>query len=735
MKRNALLWIALGGALAGALAGCDGSTTKNEPQQIQNKVTLTNFDSCPALETYIEDNYVKQMQDSIDQQKAYGYGYWYGPGRGIEDSQAAPSANAAGGSGSKSSSPTSYTTTNTQVKGVDEADFMKNDGTRIFTLSGNSLFATQSWPPQDIKSAGQIAIEGWPQSMFLDEKNRITVFSSVWLTDPEANLGKTESDPDYCYYCYSGVSATKVTVVDVSDMANMKVTSELYYPGYMTDARRIGSSVRVVVGDYFNWPDGVSYWPEYDPNDPNKYNDKAVFDAALDKLKVSNEQAIRGKDLNFWLKKGKRRTADGKLVDIGYNCSDFTQMNAPTKLTGLLNIITVNLDKLEDQGHRLTLLGEMGTVYASTKSLYVAEWHWWWGWWNPGQQNAAYIHKFDITNPDKAIYQASGAMVGHINDQFSLDEYNDNLRVAHTIDTWEADPTATKDQPWLGTWKTTNRVTVFSQTKQSLIEVGTTGDLAEGERIQSSRFIGEKGFVVTFRQVDPLFTIDLKNPTSPKVVGTLKVPGFSSYIHPLDENHLLTIGVYIPEPTDPNQPTNWQERRQQLAIFDVSDFANPVQTFTLTSGTAYGWSEAQWDHHAFNYFPERGLLAVPFSDYSTTYCSGTDVNCWDGYWSSFISEVRVFKIDTKTGIEFKGALSMADVYKSYGTADWQYYYSPWIRRSVMASDADGKDFVYAISDAGVRVANLQTLETLGTAEFGPPTTGSGTSSSDGTGTK
>lgn len=722
--------------MVGALTGCNGTTGggNQEPQQVQQQVTLTPFETCSDLEQYIEDNYVKQMDEIIEQQRTGGYG-WFGRG-GVEDAAGGTPPQASNG-GSKTTAPTSYTQTNTQVKGVDEADFMKNDGTRIFTLSGSTLYATQSWPPQDIKSKGSLAIEGWPQSMFLDENNRITVLSSVWLTDPTANDGKTAGDADYCYYCYSGTQATKITVVDVTDMAAMKVTSELYYPGYMADTRRIGSSVRIVIGDYFNWPEGVSYWPPYDANHPDGYNDKVWFNAQLDILKSKNEAAIRSQTLDFWLKKGKRKAQDGSLIDVGYSCGDFTQMNAPTKLTGLLNIITVNLDKLDQgTGHRVTLLGDLGTVYASAKSLYVAEWHWWWGWWWNGQQDAAYIHKFDITNPDKAVYQASGPITGHIRDQFSLDEHNDNLRVAHTIQTWKDDPAS--DDQWAGTWETTNRVTVLGQDGAALNVRGTTPELAKGETIQSARFLGDKGYVVTFRQVDPLFTIDLSDASSPKVVGELKVPGFSTYIHPLDDNHLLTIGVYQPEQTDPNQPVNWEERRQQLTIFDVTDFANPVQKFTLTSGTAYGWSEAQWDHKAFNYFPERGLLAVPFSDYKTTGCGGsTDPNCWDTYWNSFISEVRVFKIDTKTGIEFKGALSMADIYKSYGYADWTYYYSPWIRRSVMASDADGKDFVYAISDAGVRVANLQTLETLGTAEFDPstttsPGTGTGTGTSGGT---
>ena len=129
---------------------------------------------------------------------------------------------------------------------------------------------------------------------------------------------------------------------------------------------------------------------------------------------------------------------------------------------------------------------------------------------------------------------------------------------------------------------------------------------------------------------------------------------------------------------------------------DVTDFAKPRQAFTQLVGTAYGWSDATYDHHAFNYFPERKLLAIPFSDYEA---SSSDP------WGRFTSEVRIFGVDTATGFTQRGAVSMKDVYIQGGSPDWSYYYTPWIRRSVLASDS-GVDYVYGVSDAGIRSANL-----------------------------
>jgi hypothetical protein len=252
---------------------------------------------------------------------------------------------------------------------------------------------------------------------------------------------------------------------------------------------------------------------------------------------------------------------------------------------------------------------------------------------------------------------------------------------------------------------TVNEVVVLGEAAGALVEVGRSEELAPGERIMSARFVGDIGYVVTFRQTDPLYTLDLSDPTHPTKVGELKVPGFSSYIHPLDATHLLTIGTYIPE-----VQTDWRERHLQLALFDVSDLAHPRQTFTQEVGAAWGWSEAQWDHKAFNYFPAKGLLAIPFADWFTRE---------DGSWH-FVSDLRVFEVDPQAGFTPKGTLDMADVlYRpsdcEYGYGCWSWYWTPQIRRSVMADD-----YVYAVSSGGVRVAHVDALgQPLATATFDP----------------
>jgi len=183
-------------------------------------------------------------------------------------------------------------------------------------------------------------------------------------------------------------------------------------------------------------------------------------------------------------------------------------------------------------------------------------------------------------------------------------------------------------------------------------------------------------------------------------------------LQPIDANHLLAIGVELPLLSD-GRP-DWSKRSLELSLFDVSDLAKPNRIRQVLVGTASAYSEALWDHHAFNWYrPDEakpGLLAIPFSDWVQP-ASST-------WWTGFVSDVRVFSVDPASGITPLGSLGMNDVYIQQGSGDWTWWYRPWVRRSVMSTDQAGTTFVYAVSDAGVRTAALPHLEVpLGTALF------------------
>jgi hypothetical protein len=686
-------------------AGCGGSSGRtpetNEP--VQSAARLEAFADCQALEQHIEDSASRQMRASLESIKDPQGGF-YDRSDG-EPPTGAPAEDAdSGGSASGGGGPNDHTGTNNQVEGVHEADFVQNDGTRIFVLSGPRLYVHRSWPAEQLARTALLEVEGWPREMLLDrERNRLVITSQVYEKRPGrpslAGGGIASDSPVDCagFGCgYMYGDTLKVTVVDVADLAAPRVVEQVYLPGGYLSARRVDAAVRLVLSDQFRWPSDVRFYPEYTPG---LYEDKERLAEVVDGLIKKNEQLIREQTLEQWLPPGRRVDAAGKVTPLTYACTDFLRANAPTGL-GFVTVLSMNLDASASEAAptRTSLVTAPGEVYASKDSLYLATNHWWW-WPEVGQTDHAYLHKFDIRDPGRATYVGSATMEGHISNQFALDEHEGVLRVATTVSTRKLDVSS----PRWGRIETVNRVLTFREEDGRLVEVGRSEDLAQGERIFSARFVGKKGYVVTFRQTDPLFTFDLSDPANPRKVGELKIPGFSTYIHPVGDTHLLTLG----EHRDENG--NWQSRSLKLSLFDVSDLANPREAFTQLLGSTSSYSEALHEHKAFNYFPAKGLLAVPFTDWRYDAAD---------YWSAFRSELRVFRVDTATGFTPVGAMSMKDAYQVFNYRNWTWYWQPTVRRSVMADD-----YVYAISDAGLRVSKVSALQTpLATSLFQPPVT-------------
>lgn len=687
------------GVVAVVAAGCDEGPRPVSPvdnEAVQQEARLETFPGCEALEQHIEDTATKQMRATLESYKQYSRGGWGGE---APPTTGAPQEDSAGGGGR----PTDYTGTNNQVAGVHEADFVQNDGTRIFVLSGPRLYIHRSWPAEQLARTAALEVEGWPREMMLDpERNRLVITSAV--SDPEVGSGSGGRAPGApvmdcagfgCGYSYS--NTVKVTVVDVADLASPRVVEQVYLPGGYLNARRVDGAVRLVVSDGFRWPADVRLYPEYSPG---LFDSRVRLAAHVDALIKANEQHIRAQTLAQWLPPGRRVTADGGVKPLSYDCTSFYRTNGPTGL-GLVSVLSLNLDADASEPTRTSLVGEPGEVYASHDALYLASRHWWW-WPEPGQTTHTYLHKFDLRDPDRATYVGSGTVEGYIVNQFSMDEHEGVLRVATTVDLPQERPgddgnTSSRTPP-----ETVNRVVTLREEGGRLKELGRSEDLARGERIFSARFVGTRGYVVTFRQVDPLFTFDLSDPAHPRKVGELKIPGFSTYIHPLGDTHLLTFGEHR------NEDGTWQDRALKLSLFDVSDLANPKETFTHQLGSMNSYSEALHEHKAFTYFPAKGLLALPFTDW--------DYNASD-YWSGFRSELRVFRVDTATGFSPVGTVSMRDMYQTFNYRHWSWYWQPTVRRSIMADD-----YVYAISDAGLRVSNVASLQTpLVTAPFHPPT--------------
>ena len=237
---------------------------------------------------------------------------------------------------------------------------------------------------------------------------------------------------------------------------------------------------------------------------------------------------------------------------------------------------------------------------------------------------------------------ASGTVPGRILNQFSLDEEDGFLRIATTTG-WGRDAS--------------NHVFVMEQEADSLEVVGSVKDIAPTETIQAVRFLGDVGFVVTFERVDPLFTLDLSNPYQPRLVGELEIPGFSSYLQPLGDNHLIGLGRNADEITG-------QVLGLQLSLFDVSDLANPRRTglYQFPGEGWGGYSEAEHDFKAFSLFPDQGILALP-----------VQVGNW---WNWQPAGLQVFRVGIASGFEFLGEIQHTqEIRRSFRIGDYLYSYS------------------------------------------------------------
>jgi hypothetical protein len=646
-------------------------------QEAENRSETVNYfkglSACADLEQHIEDRAVLQMKVSLEWARKWA----------IESLQwrnqpyYGSSVDAGSASGGGSAAPSNFTNTNLQHQGVDEPDMMKNDGTRAFVISGRKLFAATTWPATALKTQSSLALSGRAIEMFLAE-NRVVVFSSI-LETAFGLPSWCQSSAQSCSDWYS--NATVVTLVDVSDLTSMKIVGTRIVPGSYISARRIGHDIRLVTTSSMPLLDSLATYLPWE--EQMKLSTASEISRRFHALAQSNETKIRAQSLAQWIPSSTwKANAESSVESL--NCSQLAVPNVSARL-GLTNVSTFNIEN-PTQFKRQGMLAAVDAVYMNENSLYLSQSHWWW---NATDNNAqrTYLYRFDVSTPTAAEFVSSGRIEGHPLNQFSFDEFENVLRVATTVTDYK-------------TWQTVNRVVTLKTIENRLVELGRTEDLAPRERIKSARFVGPKAYVVTFRQVDPLYVIDLSTPANPRKVGELKIPGFSSYIHSIDDTHLLTIGT----------GTGGWRSDVTLQLFDVSDAAHPKQTHVIQVGTqASSWSnsEAQNNHKAFNYFAANKTLAIPFSDWQ----QGPD-----GSWT-FSSDLRVYTVDVQQGFTSKGAINMTDLLRndSCGNSSYWYcwYWEPQVRRSIMADN-----MVYAISSAGIRVASIDTLTSpIQTAPF------------------
>lgn len=530
-----------------------------------DRLRLTRFSDCDAFLDHVR-------AEAAERVGPYGFdvgGSWDMPVFADDRDFAVPATQAPvatvapdmplwGAEGSDDSADVTYTGTNVQETGVDEADLVKTDGARIVAIADGTLHVVDPTLPGAAVS-GSLRVGHEVAEMML-VGDRVVLFALDWDRR-------------------TGQPSLELVEVSIADPNEPTEVASVTIDGTYLSARLIGDRLRVAVSSA---PDQI---PFVLPGSP----------AGEQLAEDTNRQAVLDSTLADWTPEFEL-TVDGDEVASG-PLTDCAGLHRPGVFSGfdLLNVIDVDLgadagvsalaaafDVAGAPSGTVGVLGGGSTVYSSQSRMYVAttRWH------DPADATqdrtsdvTTAVHAFSIDAAEPTRYVASGEVDGTLLSQFSLDEHEGNLRVVVT------------DTDANGTTET--RLVVLAEQGDLLEQIGAVGGLGVGERLYSVRLMGDIGFAVTFRQIDPFYVLDLRDPTAPTIAGELKLPGMSTYLHPLGD--LAETGLVVGVGQDATE--TGMTTGLKVSVFDVSDPANPTEAgkWVMPGGS----SVAEYDHRAF----------------------------------------------------------------------------------------------------------------------------------------
>jgi uncharacterized secreted protein with C-terminal beta-propeller domain len=588
-----------------------------------------------------------------------------------------------------------YSGTNIQVEGVDEADIVKNDGKYIYTVSGNKIIIVDAYPAENAKIISEIELNGTPQEIFINN-DKLVVFGWENTYTQQATIPAVAGIGIISPRYYS--PKTFVNVYDMTDRSNPILKRNITIDGNYYDSRMIGDYVYVIANQpvyysgtepipmpviqsngisktiaptdvyYFDLPDSSYVFTNIvsinTQNDAEDINTKTYLTGYSENMYVSTSNIYlvytkRLSEYDFYDKIIDEAIMPVVPMDVKVKINSIRDSNKSkyekiSEIGKVLQDYISSLNPEEGANVMKDIQQRMETVQAE-----IAK-----------EMEKTDIYKISINNGN-IEYKANGEVPGYTLNQFSMDEYNNNFRIATTTGSWNQNQL--------------NNVYVLDS---NMNIVGKLEDLAHGERIYSVRFLGNKGYMVTFRQIDPLFVIDLSNPSNPQVLGYLKITGVSDYLHPYDETHVIGVGR---DATDQGRVQG-----MKLSLFDVSDVSNPKEISKYIIGERGTYSEALNDHKAFLFSKEKNLLVIPVSlaekDYQQT---------WQGAY--------VFNVDLENGFVLKGRIT----HTNETTNETNYYdYQSQIRRSLYIDNV-----LYTLSNKMIKMNDLNDLSKINQIEL------------------
>ena len=565
-----------------------------------------------------------------------------------------------------------YSATNVQVDGVDEADIIKTDGTYIYQVQGQKLTIVKAFPAADMSVVNSFTFTDpafRASDIYVDGNYLVVMGSSSYYRHPgpvpmllpgQSSGAVLEIYPSYYYPL--DIQTSKVIVYDTRDKTKLIKLREVELQGSIVSTRKIDSTVYMVANRHISW------YPYYD-------GDQDIpLPAYKDSLSGSSFHQIQPDKIRYF-------------PDALYPSYILT---AALDLSNLKTPLAID-----------SYLGNGENIYASLENLYVAV----------SQYN--YINQSRIINntrntsiykfalkPGATAYAGKGTVPGTILNQFSMDEHNNHFRIATTSDGPTSD----------GGFISQNNVYVLND---QLAVVGRVENIAPGEQIYSTRFMGERLYMVTFRTVDPFFVIDLAVPEKPQVLGQLKIPGYSNYLHPYDENHIIGFGKDTVEMKGWNGQSQAYEQGMKIAVFDVTDVSNPREMAKELIGDRGTDSELLHNHKALLFDRGKNLLAFPVTLMETgnNNSSNSDISKLD-YGRFTFQGAYVYNIDLSKGFQLQGRIThlTSDDYLKAG--DYWYNSPRNISRILYIGNV-----IYTISPAKIIAHDLGDLTHVNTVNL------------------
>jgi inhibitor of cysteine peptidase len=576
-----------------------------------------------------------------------------------------------------------YSKTNIQVEGVDEADIVKTDGEYIYIVSGGNITIVKAYPPEEAKVLSKIIVEGSIAGIFING-NKLAVFETEYGIYPlyeggvAYDLGSSSEEVNESTEDDETVSVPppvngstpddEPKVPEPTEPTEPVVMPEIIWEPPTTSIKVYDISNKAnpvltrnfsVDGNYFS----ARMIGDYVYVVTTQYTFFIETDVFLPRVHSNNETEVISADEIYYY----------NFSDTSYS---FTTIDA------------------QEPVHETILLGSTSTIYVSQNNIYLTFTDYTW---QENETTKTTIQRIKI-DKQAITFAAQGEVPGYVLNQFSMDEHNGYFRIATTTDNFG--------------WRTFAESEVTSKNNVYVLDmnlnvVGKLEDLAPGEQIYSARFMGDRCYVVTFRNIDPLFVIDLSNPTAPTVLGQLKVTGYSGYLHPYDENRIIGIGKETEY--EAKEDFSWYQG-VKISLFDVSDVSNPVELAKYEIGDRGTDSPVLWDHKALLFDKEKNLLVIP------VLVAEIDENNYDGeipdwaHGDPVWQGAYVFDISLD-GLELRGGITHIE---DAELLKFGYYFGSdyTVQRTLYIGNV-----LYTISRMKVKMNSLETLAEINAVEL------------------